>query len=124
MLPPESIVPLCLFADATLLLVLYGLIASGHFPRPAGSGAGINPAILWGSLVVALLSLAVALLAAWRLVPWYAAVIGGGLAILIAPLILQKFTDRFVDGNASLVVFSGTAAAVSVILAVLLRAPS
>jgi hypothetical protein len=124
MLPLESIVPLCLFAGMTLLLALYALTASGHFPRAVDDGGGINPAILWGSFVIALVSLAIALIAAWRLVPWHAAVIGGGLAILLAPLILQMFTNRFVDGNASLVVFSGTVAAVSLILAVLLRNPS
>ena len=124
MLPFESIASLGLFAAVTLLLALYTLTASGHFPRPARGGACINPAVLWGSLVIALASLAVALFAAWRLVPWYAAVVGGGLAILLAPLVLQKCSNRFVDGTASLMIFSGTAAAVSIILAVLLRNPS
>ncbi|HEY6860178.1 MAG TPA: hypothetical protein VI358_10385 [Pseudolabrys sp.] len=41
------------------------------------------------------------------MIPWYAAVIGGGLAILAAPLVLQQFTDTFVDGRASLLSFAG-----------------
>jgi hypothetical protein len=41
------------------------------------------------------------------LIPWYAAVIGGGLAILAAPVVLQQFTDTFVDGLASLLSFAG-----------------
>jgi len=43
----------------------------------------------------------------WRYVPWYAAVIGGGGAILIAPLALQPLPDHFVDGASALIVFSG-----------------
>jgi hypothetical protein len=41
-----------------------------------------------------------------KMIPWYAAVIGGGLAILVAPMVLQLFSDRFVDGRASLVSFA------------------
>ncbi len=63
--------------------------------------------ILYGAIAVAFASSLVAFIAALRLIPWYAGVISGGLAILAAPLVLQQFTDRFVDGRASLVRFSG-----------------
>jgi hypothetical protein len=50
------------------------------------------------------------------LIPWYAAVIGGGLAILAAPLVLQNFTDRFVDGRGSLMSFAGAGGLLALLL--------
>jgi hypothetical protein len=44
---------------------------------------------------------------AWRHIPWYAAIIGGGGVILIAPLAMHPLPDRFVDGASALIVFSG-----------------
>jgi hypothetical protein len=119
MLPNESLIPLLLLAALLLVFCLHTLAASGQFPRehraPAlASGAGTI--VLFGTIVVAMTSLAAALLAAWRLVPWYAAVIGGGLAILAAPLVLQQFPDRFVDGRASLLSFSAAAALLALLL--------
>ena len=72
--------------------------------------------VLYGTITVAMTSLVVALLAAWRLVPWYAVVIGGGLAILAAPVVLQRFPDRFVDGRASLLSFATAAALLALLL--------
>ena len=43
-------------------------------------------------------------------------VIGGGLAILMAPLALQQFPDRFVDGRAALLSFAGASAALALLL--------
>src|SRR5437764_7621582 len=110
MLQREAVVPLVLFVVLMLALSLYGLAASGHFPRehrrPAlASGAG--PSILYGSTAVAAAALAVGLFAAWRLLPWYALVIGGGGPMLAAPLVLQRFSDPFVDGRSALFVFAG-----------------
>ena len=51
------------------------------------------------SILIVLACLVVGLFAAWRLIPWYAAVISGGGGILVAPLVLQWFPDRFVDGK-------------------------
>src|SRR6478735_3402224 len=62
------------------------------------------------------LTLFTALLLAWRLIPWYAAVIGGGFAILVAPLVLQQFPDRFVDGRASLLSFAAAGALLALLL--------
>ena len=53
---------------------------------------------------------------AWRLIPWYAAVIGGGLAILAAPLGLQQFSDRFVNGRAALLSFAATGGVLALLL--------
>src|SRR3954468_14332695 len=119
MLATHTLIPLSIFMVLVLALALLGLSASGHFPRehrapPLTSGPGRS--ILYGSTAVALICLAVAIVDAWLLIPWYAAVIGGGLAILSAPLVLQRFPDRFVNGRGALLAFAG----VSVVLAAFL----
>jgi hypothetical protein len=119
MLPLNALLPLVLFTALLLALSLHALSASGHFPREHRGAAfvsGAGRAILYGSMVIVFLCLLIGLAAAWHLIPWYAAVIGGGLAILVAPLVLQQFPDRFVDGRASLLAF----AAASLVLALAL----
>ncbi|MGA7486704.1 MAG: hypothetical protein WBW74_07170 [Xanthobacteraceae bacterium] len=119
MLPNETLIPLVLFTALLLAFSLHTLAASGQFPRAHRAPAlasGLGVIILYGTIAVATTSLVVALLAAWRLVPWYAAVIGGGLAILAAPLVLQKFPDRFVDGRASLLSFAVASALLALLL--------
>jgi hypothetical protein len=119
MLPEAVWIPLALFTTLLLFVSLHALAASGQFPREhraptlmSGGGA----IVLYGTIAVALISLLAALFAAWRLIPWYAAVIGGGLAILAAPLVLQQFSDRFVDGRTSLVSFAGADALLAFLL--------
>jgi hypothetical protein len=58
----------------------------------------------------------VALVLAWMALPWYATVIGGGAALLFAPLLLQPLPDSFVNGRRGLLVF----AAGAVVLAALM----
>src|SRR5262249_16472444 len=98
------------FTAQILSFALYLLSASGHFPRhhrAVALASRPGPMILYGTIAIAVVSLLVALLAAWRLIPWYAAVISGGLAILLAPLVLQRFPDHIVDGRVSLIGFAG-----------------
>jgi len=120
MLPGETLIPLILFTALLLVLSLHMLAASGQFPRehraPALASA-VGGIILYGTIVVAITGLVVAVAAAWRLIPWYAAVIGGGFAILVAPLVLQQFPDRFVDGRASLLSFAAAGALLALVLA-------
>jgi hypothetical protein len=117
-IPP---VPLALFTLLMLAISLHGLTASGHFPRetrlPAmRTGAGLSA--LWLSILIVVGCLGVGLFAAWRLIPWYAAVIGGGGGILVAPLVLQWFPDQFVDGKRGLIAFAAAALVVTLLLAV------
>jgi hypothetical protein len=108
------------FAAMVLMLALHALSASGHFPRQHRSpalAAGLGRAVLWGSIAVAAASLVAGLIAALMLLPWYAAVIGAGMAILIAPLILQNFPDAFVDGVVPLIVFAAAGAVLALVLA-------
>jgi hypothetical protein len=119
MLPEAVWIPLTLFTTLLLFVSLHALAASGQFPREHRAPAlmsGGGAIVLYGTIAVALISLLAALFAAWRLIPWYAAVIGGGLAILAAPLVLQQFTDRFVDGRVSLVSFAGAGALLAFLL--------
>jgi hypothetical protein len=103
-------VPLLLFMALLLVISLLGLAAAGHFPREHGKGpARAGSPILFGSLAVAGACLLAALVGAWRHVPWYAAIIGGGAMILFTPLALRPLPDAFVDGPAALLVFSGLA---------------
>ena len=78
-----------------------------HEHRAPALASELGAFILYGAIAVAFASSPVAFFAALRLIPWYAAVIGSGLAILAAPLVLQQFTHRFVDGRASLLRFTG-----------------
>jgi hypothetical protein len=110
MLPVQSLPPLVLVTLLLFAASLYGLAALGHFPRATRQQAlleGSGPLVLWGSIAAVAASVAVAVVAAWQTIPWYAAIIGGGAAILIAPLALQYFSDRFVDGRRALLLFSG-----------------
>jgi len=119
MLPGETVIPLILFTALLLVFSLHTLAASGQFPREHRAPAlasGVGGIVLYGTIAVAITSLVVALLAAWRLIPWYAAVIGGGLAILVAPLVLQQFPDRFVDGRASLLSFAAAGALLALLI--------
>ncbi len=119
MLPEAVWIPLALFTTLLLFVSLHALAASGQFPREHRAPAlmsGGGAIVLYGTIAVALISLLAGLFAAWRLIPWYAAVIGGGLAILAAPLALQQFTDRFVDGRTSLVSFAGAGALLAFLL--------
>ena len=123
-MPLASIVPLIIFAALMLLTSLQALSASGHFPKASRLPAlaqGSGPLVLWTSIIVTAGSVVAGIAAAWMLVPWYAAVIGGGAAILLAPLALQVFPDRVVDGKIALIGFAIAAAVLAVLLCWLAR---
>ena len=115
---------LILFVAALLADSLIVLTASGHFPaehrRPELRSAA-GRLVLFGSLVVAVVSVVVSLAFAWTRIPWYAAVIAGGLPVLAAPLVLRPLPDRFVDGRAALVLLSGVAIVLAAIMMSLLQ---
>jgi hypothetical protein len=94
---------------SVLLVALYGLAASGHFPaefRPPSLQRGWGVLVLWGTMMATGLAAAVALALASRTLPWYATVIGGGAALLFAPLLLQSLPDSFVNGRRGLLVLA------------------
>jgi len=109
------LVPLALFMALMLATSLQGLAVSGHFPsRPDTPLRG--RIVLSAAIIVVIVCLVAGIVAASWLVPWYAAVIGGGLSLLTAPLILQWFPDRFVDGRSAVAVLTGISAALAVVL--------
>jgi hypothetical protein len=118
-MPLASAVPLLVFVALMLLASLAALSASGHFPKASRLPAiakGFGPAILWMSIAVMATAVVSGAAAAWTLMPWYAVVIGGGGAILLAPLVLQRFPDRIVDGKSALIGFSAGAALFALLL--------
>jgi hypothetical protein len=105
-------VALGLLMGSVLLVALYGLAVSGHFPaefRPETLQRGWGPLVLWGTMMATSLAGAVALILALRSLPWYATVIGGGAALLFAPLLLQPLPDSFVNGRRGLLVLCAAA---------------
>lgn len=116
-MPDISWLSLAMFMALVLSVSLYGLTASGHFPQEhrgvqlrTASGA----ALLWATMAVAAAAAIYAIVYAVETLPWYAAVIGGGAALLAAPLLLQPMPDAFVDGRRGLVVFAAASAVLAV----------
>lgn len=114
---------LALFAGALVVASLYGLALSGHFPaehRKPDLRLPGGTAVIWGTAALALAAVGVAIVAAARALPWPVAVIAGGTAILVAPLILQHFPDRFVDGRRGLLLLASGSAVLAAALSRLL----
>jgi hypothetical protein len=111
-LSPMQIFELALFMALFLSVSMYALAASGHFPhehRAQKFKTGIGRMVLFGTIVLSILGAVLGVYFVRASVPWYAAVIGGGAMVLAAPLVLQLFSDRFVDGRTSLLTLSGAA---------------
>jgi MFS family permease len=109
------LIPLVLFVALILAAALHGLAVSGHFPRRRKEAA-FEAVILFGSMALVVLTLVGGIAAALRFVPWYAAIIGGGFALLVAPLVLRWFPDRFVDDRGAPIAFAGTTTALALLL--------
>jgi hypothetical protein len=106
-LPPLP--ELALFMALVLVLSLYGLTVSGHFPeehRAQSLRTAGGRLLLWGTLVLSAVLAVSALAFAWARLPLPAAVIGGGAMVLIAPMLLQPLPDSFVNGRRGLITFT------------------
>ena len=116
----ENWLKLLLFMALVCAGSLYGLSASGHFPhehRAASLDYFGGKALLFGSMAVTSLAAFAGIVLAARLLPWYAAVIGAGLMLLLTPLLLRPFPDRFVNGTAALLTFAAASALLAALLA-------
>ena len=110
---------LSLFMIAVLLLSLYGLTVSGHFPAQSRADefkSGPGAIVIWATIVAACSAAAFVLIIAWTVLPWYAIAIGGGAMLLVAPLLLQPFPDSFVDGPTGLLTFAAGAILVAAMM--------
>jgi hypothetical protein len=115
-LPPVA--ALAIFMGLVLVLALYALTVSGHFPaeyRDPSLRTGIGRAVLWATLAIACLLALAAIAVAWRSLPFYATVIAAGAMLLLAPLLLRPMPDSFVNGRRGLIVL----AAIGTVLALL-----
>ena len=115
-LPPLP--ELVLFMALVLVLSLFGLTVSGHFPQEHRAASLRTPegaVVLWGTIAVCCALTLAAAVFAWQHVPIYAAVIGGGAMVLFAPLLLQPFPDSFVNGRRGLLTFAGIAAGLTLV---------
>jgi hypothetical protein len=111
---------LLVFMGLMLAMSMYGLAVSGQFPlthRTEPFRSALGGIILFGSLVLTFAALVAGIYFVHASLPWYALVIGGGMMVLITPLLLPNFSDRFVDGRGSLLTFSCAAAVLSAGLA-------
>jgi hypothetical protein len=119
MLPSGQLVPLLFLLLLIFAATLQGLAASGHFPlRNERPKAAFRPGrgTLFGSIGINFLAIVAGIIAALRLTSWSAAIIGGGFALLFAPLVLRVFPDRFVDGAGAMVVFAAAALLAAAVL--------
>ena len=106
-LPPLP--ELALFMALVLVLALYGLTVSGHFPeehRAASLKTVGGSLLLWGTIALCAALTIAALAFAWQQLPAPAAIIAGGAMVLIAPLLLQPLPDSFVNGRRGLITFT------------------
>lgn len=120
-LPPVA--DLAVFMGLVLVLSLYGLTVSGHFPaehRAETLRSASGAMLLWGTLALSVALVAVAVLFAARRLPVYASVLGGGAMLLVAPLLLQPFPDAFVNGRRGLLTFAALGLGLTLIATLLL----
>ena len=103
-----------LFSAAVLVVSAFVITVAGQFPREHRKPALASPAgaaILWLTIIATGAAGLAALAFAWAVLPWYAAVIGAGLMVLIAPYVLHPLPDWFINGRSSLVALSVLAVA-------------
>ncbi len=100
---------LVLFSVLVLTIALFGLSLSGHFPTQAqklGQKDVLTRAVVVSCIIVVALATARTFGIALHHLPAPMAIIGGGAALLAAPLVLQRFPDTFVDGLRGIVVLA------------------
>ncbi len=101
------------FMAAMLIVVMFVVTVAGHFPVEHRAKELTTPAgalLLWTTSLITTVTALVAIFFVYRLIPTYAAIIGGGFMILIAPYVLHPFPDRFVNGRLSLILLAAAAA--------------
>lgn len=109
---------LVLFSALVLTIALFGLSLSGHFPTQAqklGSKDVITRAVVVSCIIIVALSTAKTFGIALKHLPAPMAIIGGGAALLAAPLVLQRFSDTFVDGLRGIVALAAISLALILI---------
>jgi hypothetical protein len=105
MMAVSALPELALVMLATLALAIYGLALSGHFPaahRLQAFRAGAGLLLLRASIVAAVVLGSATLGLGLAGLAWTHVVIAAGAMLLVAPLLLPRFSDAVVDGPAGL----------------------
>lgn len=101
-----------IFSAFVLVIAVFGLAFSGHFPaakqKPEMRGWP-GRLLLWTSAVSAALAGAKMFGLAASVLTFPVAIIAGGAALLTAPLVLQRLPDAFVDGRCGLMTLAAIA---------------
>lgn len=104
---------LALFSGLVLLVTLYALALSIHFPaehRRTSLKGGLGATVLWGTTAVTIAAALMAIRLGLGILPRYMAVIAGGAAVLAAPMFLKPLPDTLIDDRGGLLLFAGLAA--------------
>lgn len=118
-LPLPPTIELTAFMAAVLIVFMFIVTVSGHFPsehRKDALKGPVGTAILISSTALVVGTALVGLILAYRTLPWYAAVIGGGAMILIAPYALHTWPDSFVNGRFAPCALAAAAALVTALM--------
>jgi hypothetical protein len=113
-----SIADLAVYMSLTLVLALYGLTVSGHFPlefRATSLKTRAGRTLLWSTIVLSTALAVLTAVFAWQRLPVAAAVIGGGAMVLFAPLVLRPLPDSFVNGRSGLITFAALGLALGLV---------
>jgi hypothetical protein len=106
-----------LFASLVLVIALFCLCLSGHFPiehQKPELRAWHGRTLLVGSIILIVIASAKAFGFALERLPAPFAIIAGGAALLAAPLVLQRFPDSFVDGRRGIATLAALATALTI----------
>lgn len=101
-----------LFMALVLVVGLFVVVAAEHFPKefrsPDLATMG-GTVLLWSTIALIVVSSAIAVYVVFVAIPWYSAVIGGGLMALVAPLLVQPLPDALINGRSALLLLAAIA---------------
>ena len=105
----EGVGQLLVFSSLVLAITLYGLTVAIYFPKHARSETPLDwPMRLLIGVTIPVIALSAVHAFGFALsrLAGPAAIIGAGLAMLLAPVVLKRFSDSVVDGRVGLVAFA------------------
>lgn len=100
------------FMALVLAVCIFVVVAAEHFPaefRSPDLATTSGTVLLWSAIALMSVSGAIAVYFVFVAIPWYSAIIGGGLMALVAPLLVQPMPDALINGRAALLVLSAAA---------------
>ena len=105
----EGAAHLLVFSSLVLAITLYGLTVAIHFPKQAR----VETPLDWPTRLLIGITIPVIALSAVHTFSFAmsrlagpGAIIGAGAAMLLAPVVLKRFSDSVVDGRVGVIVFA------------------